>query len=103
MQNLTKHAKLRIQQRGIRCEAVQMILRYGAYQRVKGGKTYFMDKAAHQRASRSAEGQLYRRLSDRLGFYVIVGDDGQIITVAHSRQRRLYFRRKPPYDRSKRS
>ena len=102
MKNLSKHAQSRIQQRGIRYDALEIVLRYGSYQRVKGGTTCYMDKAAHQRARHSPQSGLYRKLSDQLSFFIIVSGDEQVVTVAHSSRRRLYSRRKPTYDRSKR-
>lgn len=98
-QRMTDHAQVRIQQRGIHLDALEIVLRYGSFQRVKGGKTFYMDKQAHQRAERSAENDLYRRFADKLGFYVIVSDDDAILTVAHSYQERIYRRRKPHYNR----
>ena len=102
MNNITKHARIRLQQRGIPYDALGIVLRYGSYQHVKGGKTYYMDKFAHQRARRSPERDLYRKLADRLSFYVIVSDNGHIITVAHSHRRSLYHRRRPPHIRPRR-
>lgn len=102
MQNITNHARMRSQQRGILTEAMSMVLRFGNACRVRGGESYFMDSTAHQLAKSSSDSNLYRKIADRLNFYVIVGHDGGIVTVAHSNRRRLYTRRKPSYHRSKR-
>ena len=99
MQQFTNHAQIRSQQRGISSEAVDMVLRYGSVQRARGGRSYYMDKQAHQRAGRSPEGDKYRQCSDRLNFYVIVDDDDGIVTVAHSNIQGLYRRRKPRFYR----
>ena len=97
---MTDHAQIRIQQRGIHPDALEIVLRYGSSQRVKcGSKSYYMDAPAHQRARLSLESNLYRRFADKLGFYVIVGDDDAIVTVAHNYRERLYRRRKPRFNR----
>ena len=102
MQQFTNHAQIRSQQRGISSEAVDMVLRYGSVQRARGGRSYYMDKQAHQRAGRSPESDRYRQCSDRLKIYVVVGDDGGIITVAHSYTQGPYRRRKPRFNRGAR-
>lgn len=102
MQQFTTHAQIRSQQRGISSEAVDVVLRYGSVQRARGGRSYYMDKQAHQRAERSPEDGRYRRHSDRLNFYIIVGEDGEIVTIAHNHGQGLYHRRKPRFYRGKR-
>ena len=101
MQHITEHAQIRSQQRGILPEALGMVLRYGNFQRVRGGKSYYMDKQAHQRARLSPESDLYLRLSDRLNFYVVVSTDDSIVTVAHSYTRRPRRHRKRRYNNAR--
>lgn len=97
---MTDHAQVRIQQRGIHPDAVEIVLSYGSFQHAKGGaKSYYMDKQAHQRARRSLESNLYSRFADKLDIYVIVGGDDAIVTVAHNHRNRCHRRRKPHHNR----
>ena len=74
---LTPHARVRMQQRGIREAALDALLEYGAarYLHFRGREIVFFDKKA--------------RVAERLKrTYAIVGADGIVITVGH-RYRRI--------------
>jgi hypothetical protein len=67
--------------------AIDLMVTFGSTARVRGGDSYFFDKAARRR--------LHAELGDRaqdveryLDTYAVVGDDGRIITAAW-RTRRL--------------
>jgi hypothetical protein len=79
---LTRHAEIRCQQRGIRPDVVDTLLAYGRRERRHGADVCFMDRDAHRRAERDLGRETYARLSDRLRTYLVVGDDGQVITAA---------------------
>ncbi|HEV8094317.1 MAG TPA: hypothetical protein VGP71_01240 [Burkholderiales bacterium] len=85
---LTPHARVRMQQRGIRAAALDALLEYGVerYVHSQGREIVFLDKKARARLARqSPEGA---RAAERLGrTYAIVGD-GVVITVGH-RYRRI--------------
>ena len=49
-----------------------------------------MDRAARARVSAALGRRAYARIADRLGAYVVIADDGAVVTAAH-RQRRLKF------------
>src|SRR4051812_38196060 len=84
----TYHAQIRCQQRGIRPEVINTILAYGNQKRRHGADVYFMDSSSRKRA-RSELGKVeYARIADRLDAYLVMGDDGQIVTAA-IRLRRL--------------
>ncbi|UVC19377.1 DUF4258 domain-containing protein [Mesorhizobium onobrychidis] len=85
----TNHAEIRCQQRGIKAEVVDAILAYGRRKRRHGADVYFMDDRARARAEEEL-GRQYARLSDRLNSYLVMSDDGKIITAA-KRTRRLKF------------
>ena len=85
----SRHAEIRCQQRGIKSEVVEAILAYGRRKRRQGADVYFMDGRARARAVAEL-GRRYAKLSDRLGTYLVVADDGQIITAA-KRLKRLKF------------
>ncbi len=85
----TSHAQARCQQRGIPAQAVDALLAYGTLKRHRGADIYYLDKRARSRAQ-SALGPSYRRLEKALNSYVVVGDNGAIITAA-KRHHRLKF------------
>lgn len=85
----THHAEVRCQQRGIKTEIVDAILAYGRRRRRHGADVYFMDGRGRARA-RGELGREYASLSDYLDSYLVMSDDGKIITAA-KRTRRLKF------------
>ena len=54
----------------------------------KGGYSYAMDRRGHDSARRAMGEAAYGRIADRLGIYVILSEDDQIITVAHRIRKR---------------
>jgi len=88
--NLTHHASARIQQRGISYSAVDAILAYGRRRRHQGADIYFLDRKARNRMAKAIGTKRYSKLERSLNSYLVVGDDGAIITAAH-RLGRLKF------------
>ncbi|MBX6370198.1 MAG: DUF4258 domain-containing protein [Rhodospirillales bacterium] len=84
----TAHAQARCQQRGIRREAIERILDHGCAARVCGADSYFLDKMGRRRLRQDLGAHGFRAIERWLNAYVVVADDGQIITVAQ-RTRRL--------------
>ena len=84
----TRHARSRMQQRGIPPVLVDRVLRYGREVHDHHGATvYLIDRRAGGRIERSGEARGAE--IDRLrGVYVVVATDGTIRTVGH-RTRRL--------------
>lgn len=82
----TAHAIARCQQRSIPFEAVDALLAYGDRKRHRGADVYYLTKSSRSRVAR-ALGTEYRRLEQALDAYVVVGDDGAIITAAKRLQR----------------
>ncbi|MBA8907487.1 MULTISPECIES: DUF4258 domain-containing protein [Phyllobacteriaceae] len=85
----TRHAETRCQQRGIKPEVIDAILAYGRRKRRFGADVYFMDSKARSRAMAEL-GRSYAKVSDRLNTYLVISDDGQMIT-AGKRLGRLKF------------
>ena len=85
----TAHAQTRCQQRAIPHEVVDTLLAYGERRRHRGADVYFLDKPARSRAA-AALGNRYTRLEKRLNTYLVVSDDGQLITAGR-RLTRLKF------------
>jgi len=86
--NLTPHARSRMQQRGIRPEALEALLDFGRTAHVdRGREIVFFDKAARARLAR--QNPAAAREAERLRrTYAILGSDGAVITVGH-RYRRI--------------
>lgn len=83
---LTRHARERMQQRGIGTQAVEQLLAFGREQHDRhGGVIVYFDRAARERARRA--GNDPRDLDRTAGMYVVL-TDGKIATVGH-RQRRV--------------
>jgi hypothetical protein len=81
---LTTHAAARMQQRGIRAEALEALLDWGRVAHVSGGRDIvYFDKKAR---ARLAQATAAREAACRT--YAIVGSDGTVITVGH-RYRRI--------------
>lgn len=86
----TRHAQARCQQRGIPPEAVEAILAYGNARRHDGADVYYFDKRARSRAEAALGRPRFCRIEKALDSYVVLSDDGSLLTAAH-RLRRLKF------------
>jgi hypothetical protein len=84
----TAHAQARCQQRAVRRDAIEKILDHGRPARVGGAESYFLDKAGRRRLREDLGECGFRAIERWLNAYVVVADDGRIITVAR-RIRRL--------------
>ena len=81
---LTPHARVRMQQRGIRGDTLDALLDFGAERHVHsdGREIVFLDKKARARLARSSPDGV--RAAERLkGAYAIVDGSGVVITVGH--------------------
>lgn len=83
----TAHAQTRIQQRGIPKDAVEALLAYGNTRRHHGADIYYLDKPARLRAAIALGSGRYQKIEKALDTYLVVGDDGSIVTAAHRLQR----------------
>lgn len=82
----TAHARTRMQQRGIRADALELLFSYGreAYDH-HGAVILYMDKAAQKRLAAASKARSeVRRLS---GLYAVLSRHGQVITVGHRTRR----------------
>lgn len=88
--NLTQHAAERAQQRRIPPLVVDVLLSFGRVFRRRGADVYVLDKKGRYEAERYL-GRAVKQLEHYLDAYLVVGDDGAVITMGY-RQRR--FRRR---------
>lgn len=79
----TRHAQQRLQQRAIPGLVVDLLLANGSCMRHDGAEIVFLDKAARKCLRRQLGGERgLRMLEPWLGHYLVVGDDGRLITAA---------------------
>ena len=81
---VTAHARARMQQRGIRSDALEALLDFGSARHLhsKGRELVFFDKKAKKRLADASLGAS-REAEKFIRTYAIVGGDGTVITVGH--------------------
>lgn len=84
---LTAHAAARMQQRGIRADALETLLDFGcvAYDH-HGGQVVFFDKKARTRLAK-ADAAAARDAEKLSRTYAVLASDGSVRTVGHRYQR----------------
>ena len=86
----SRHAEIRCHQRGIRPEIVDTLMTFGRRRRRHGAEVCFMDRDGRRRAEEFLGRRDFARIADRLDTYLVIADDGLIVTAAH-RHGRLKF------------
>ena len=87
---LTKHAVTRCQQRGIPAEVVDVLLTFGRRRFRHGAEVCFMDQLGRRQAEKTLGRPRFAQIADKLNSYVVVSDEGRLITAA-PRCRRFKF------------
>jgi len=83
MELVTRHARARMHQRGIRAEVLEALLDYGREVHAGGGcDLVFFDKRARARLPRE-NAALAAQAARVCKSYAIVGSEGSVITVGH--------------------
>jgi hypothetical protein len=84
----TLHARKRLQQRAIPGLVVELLLSNGSTARRQGADVFFVDKDARKRLRRELGGDRgLKMIEPWLGHYLVVSDDGQLITAAPRTER----------------
>jgi hypothetical protein len=78
----TEHARSRCQQRGISPMVVDLLVRFGAEVRSHGASKYYLDRKARSALAKTMGREALRRYEHKLNCYVIVADDGMLVTAA---------------------
>ncbi len=78
----TAHAHSRCQQRGIPSAVVDLIVDFGAEVRTHGASKYYLDRRARSDLRRVVGPQALRQVEHKLNCYVVVADDGVLVTAA---------------------
>ena len=86
---LTEHARVRMQQRGISPDALEMLLEYGreAHDH-RGARIVCFDKRSRRRLLRDVSPERVRQVERQLDAYAVLAADDAVVTVGH-RVRRL--------------
>ena len=85
---LSRHAKQRMQQRGIPRQALDYVLAYGRVSHDHhGARVMWLDKRSRARLGREEGRQVIRRFDKHLNAYAVIGGDGAVLTVGHRYQR----------------
>lgn len=79
--NLTKHARARSQQRAIPEFVMDLLVSYGKSKRRHGAEVYYLDKFSRKQLRQYIGSIIYSRISDLLDCYVVIADDGAVITT----------------------
>ena len=87
--DLTRHARARMQQRGINAAALDALLDYGRVARAgRGRDIVYFDKRTRQRLERATAVSPAKAGAQRVcNSYAIVASDGTVITVGHRTRR----------------
>lgn len=89
MTHMTRHAQVRMQQRGITMQTLESLLDCGAVAYDHRGATIvYFDRKAKSRVQRIAGRQAYRAMEKQLNVYAVVAHDGAVVTVGR-RDRRI--------------
>jgi len=84
MLQLTPHAKIRLQQRGIPPSVVENLLDYGRCSHDHHGATIvYFDHQARNALRRRTEPTAFRRIERYLDTHAVVAPYGDIVTVGH--------------------
>ncbi len=84
---ISHHAQARLQQRGIPPAVVERLLDFGreTYDH-RGGTILFFDHQA-RKTLRRVESDAFRQIESHLDTYLVLGEDGVVVTVGHRTQR----------------
>lgn len=82
--NTTDHALLRMQQRGVSCDALEALMAFGRIRRKGSVRVVYYDRGARLAASREGRRRMSVQIEDKLrGLYAVIGNNERIITVSH--------------------
>ena len=89
----TEHAQSRMQQRAVLSRVVEHVLDFGRMTRSSGrngrrADVYFMDRRGRAALGKAIGEDRYASLEGKLNVYVVVGDDGRVVTVGRRTRRR---------------
>jgi hypothetical protein len=88
MQLYTRHASVRMQQRGITPDTIDALLTFGSKEYDhRGARVVYFDKRARSRMLSKVGPDQYKSIEGKLNAYVVLSDGGDLITVGHRHKR----------------
>jgi len=88
---LTTHAARRLQQRAIPGFVVELLESFGTASRCGDAEKLLFDNAARKRLKQHLGGDRNMKIIEPwLGVYMVLGDNGRCVTVAHQTRRRRH-------------
>jgi hypothetical protein len=84
----SKHARSRLQQRAISARVIDLIWTYGRVERRGGADVYQIDAAGWRRMCACEDWREINALARKLSAYVVVSDEGWVLTTAFPKRRR---------------
>ncbi len=90
MTNMTTHATVRLQQRGISAHVLDCLLEYGrkAHDH-RGAEIVYFDSQSRIKVRCALGDEAFKKVADRLDTYAVLANDGTVVTVGH-RTKRFY-------------
>ncbi len=86
--DLSRHAAKRCQQRAIPPIAVELVMRFGHRERAAGGvDKIYLNHVARRQVEGFVGRRILRAIEEHLDIYLVVSDDGTVITAAHRLER----------------
>ncbi len=81
---VTEHARIRMQQRCISDEVLDLLLDYGKKTHDnRGGRIIHFDKGSRKRIQRDLGPDVSGRVGDKFNVYAVLGEDNDVVTVGH--------------------
>ena len=84
---ISQHAQARMQQRAIPLRAVDVLMDYGEHHRHHGAEVYYLTRRSRTAIIKELGKRAFLKLEKALDAYLVVSDDGCLITAGHRRQR----------------
>ena len=95
--DLSRHAQTRMQQRAISAIVVEWLQTYGRVTRRDGANVFLFNRETRKRVKTDVGAKRYARIEGQLDAYIVVSDDGTIVTAGwrYKRFKRVGTRSRP--------